>query len=79
MEELNKEVTASKDRLLAQDAAAKNAIQQLHKEMAFRMEQVTWKTFIYWTLTKKLSSCRKGVALVVSLPGKEKFSKNWNY
>ncbi|XP_009693929.1 PREDICTED: coiled-coil domain-containing protein 186 [Cariama cristata] len=43
MEELNKEVKASKDRLLSQDAAAKNAIQQLHKEMAFRMEQANKK------------------------------------
>ncbi|KFO92787.1 Uncharacterized protein C10orf118, partial [Buceros rhinoceros silvestris] len=43
MEELNKEVKASKDRLLTQDAAAKNAIQQLHKEMAFRMEQANKK------------------------------------
>lgn len=49
MEELNKEMKASKDKLLTQDAAAKNAIQQLHKEMAFRMEQVIWKTFNYWT------------------------------
>ncbi|NXG41275.1 CC186 protein, partial [Psilopogon haemacephalus] len=40
IEELHKEVKASKDKLLTQDAAAKNAIQQLHKEMAFRMEQV---------------------------------------
>ncbi|NXR25075.1 CC186 protein, partial [Cinclus mexicanus] len=39
IEELNKEVKASKDRLVTQDAAAKNTIQQLHKEMAFRMEQ----------------------------------------
>ncbi|KAM6092832.1 coiled-coil domain-containing protein 186 isoform 2-T3 [Theristicus caerulescens] len=43
MEELNKEVKASKDKLLTQDAAAKNAIQQLHKEMAFRMEQANKK------------------------------------
>ncbi|NXJ01012.1 CC186 protein, partial [Psophia crepitans] len=43
MEELNKEVRASKDKLLTQDAAAKNAIQQLHKEMAFRMEQANKK------------------------------------
>ncbi|NWS55312.1 CC186 protein, partial [Chunga burmeisteri] len=43
MEELNKEVKTSKDRLLTQDAAAKNAIQQLHKEMAFRMEQANKK------------------------------------
>lgn len=46
MEELNKEVKASKDKLLTQDAAAKNAIQQLHKEMALRMEQVIKKTII---------------------------------
>ncbi|NXD78329.1 CC186 protein, partial [Halcyon senegalensis] len=43
LEELNKEVKASKDKLLTQDAAAKNAIQQLHKEMAFRMEQANKK------------------------------------
>ncbi|XP_055658345.1 coiled-coil domain-containing protein 186 [Falco peregrinus] len=43
MEELNKDVKASKDKLLTQDAAAKNAIQQLHKEMAFRMEQANKK------------------------------------
>ncbi|XP_075613963.1 coiled-coil domain-containing protein 186 isoform X2 [Balearica regulorum gibbericeps] len=43
MEELNKEVKVSKDKLLTQDAAAKNAIQQLHKEMAFRMEQANKK------------------------------------
>ncbi|KAM9612484.1 coiled-coil domain-containing protein 186 isoform 2-T8 [Morphnus guianensis] len=43
MEELNKEVKASKDKLLTQDAAAKNAIQQLHKEMALRMEQANKK------------------------------------
>ncbi|NWX51763.1 CC186 protein, partial [Steatornis caripensis] len=43
IEELNKEVKASKDKLLTQDAAAKNAIQQLHKEMAFRMEQANKK------------------------------------
>ncbi|XP_010083201.1 PREDICTED: coiled-coil domain-containing protein 186 [Pterocles gutturalis] len=43
MEELNKEVKASKDKLLTQDTAAKNAIQQLHKEMAFRMEQANKK------------------------------------
>lgn len=45
IEELNKEVKASKDRLVAQDIAAKNAIQQLHKEMAHRMEQVL--TFLF--------------------------------
>ncbi|KFV74712.1 Uncharacterized protein C10orf118 [Dryobates pubescens] len=43
IEELNKEVKASKDKLSTQDAAAKNAIQQLHKEMAFRMEQANKK------------------------------------
>ncbi|NXA17626.1 CC186 protein, partial [Ibidorhyncha struthersii] len=43
MEELNKEMKASKDKLITQDAAAKNAIQQLHKEMAFRMEQANKK------------------------------------
>ncbi|KFQ10580.1 CC186 protein, partial [Haliaeetus albicilla] len=43
MEELNKEVKASKDKLLTQDVAAKNAIQQLHKEMALRMEQANKK------------------------------------
>lgn len=58
MEELNKEVKASKDKLLTQDAAAKNAIQQLHKEMALRMEQVIEKTVIEH-LMNKLGSCRK--------------------
>ncbi|XP_007520035.1 coiled-coil domain-containing protein 186 [Erinaceus europaeus] len=43
IEELNKEVKASKDKLLAQDIAAKNAVQQLHKEMAHRMEQANKK------------------------------------
>lgn len=43
IEELNKELKASKDRLVTQDAAAKNTIQQLHKEMAFRMEQANKK------------------------------------
>ncbi|NXR41521.1 CC186 protein, partial [Zosterops hypoxanthus] len=43
IDELNKEVKASKDRLVTQDAAAKNTIQQLHKEMAFRMEQANKK------------------------------------
>ncbi|XP_024611801.1 coiled-coil domain-containing protein 186 isoform X1 [Neophocaena asiaeorientalis asiaeorientalis] len=41
IEELNKEVQASKDKVLAQDIATKNAIQQLHKEMAHRMEQTS--------------------------------------
>eukprot|EP00069_Balaena_mysticetus_P021134 bmy_03054T0 len=43
IEELNKEVQASKDKVLAQDTATKNAIQQLHKEMAHRMEQANKK------------------------------------
>ncbi|NWI85097.1 CC186 protein, partial [Pitta sordida] len=43
IEELNKEVKATKDKLVTQDAAAKNTIQQLHKEMAFRMEQANKK------------------------------------
>ncbi|XP_054545952.1 coiled-coil domain-containing protein 186 isoform X2 [Talpa occidentalis] len=43
IDELNKEVKASKDKLIAQDNAAKNAIQQLHKEMAHRMEQANKK------------------------------------
>ena len=47
IEELNKEVQASKDKVLAQDIAAKNAIQQLHKEMAHRMEQVFFKSSLW--------------------------------
>ncbi|XP_019358402.1 PREDICTED: coiled-coil domain-containing protein 186 isoform X1 [Gavialis gangeticus] len=43
IEELNKEVKAAKDKLTTQDAAAKNAIQQLHKEMTFRMDQANKK------------------------------------
>uniref|UniRef100_A0A9L0IGC4 Coiled-coil domain containing 186 n=1 Tax=Equus asinus TaxID=9793 RepID=A0A9L0IGC4_EQUAS len=43
IEELNKEVKSSKDKLVAQDIAAKNAVQQLHKEMAQRMEQANKK------------------------------------
>lgn len=43
IEELNKEVRASKERLVSQDAAAKNAIQQLQREMAFRMDQANKK------------------------------------
>ncbi|XP_069467968.1 coiled-coil domain-containing protein 186 [Ambystoma mexicanum] len=43
IEDLGKELAASKDRFVAQDAAAKNAIQQLHKEMAFRMDQANKK------------------------------------
>ncbi|XP_063289805.1 coiled-coil domain-containing protein 186 [Pelobates fuscus] len=43
IEELNKELSNSRERLMAQDTAAKNAIQQLHKEMAFRTEQANKK------------------------------------
>lgn len=46
IEELNKEVQASKDKVVTQDIAAKNAIQQLHKEMAHRMEQVFFKSLL---------------------------------
>ncbi|XP_036919769.1 coiled-coil domain-containing protein 186 [Sturnira hondurensis] len=43
IEELNKELKASKDKLIAQDTAAKNAVQQFHKEMAHRLEQANKK------------------------------------
>ncbi|KAJ6669039.1 hypothetical protein lerEdw1_007848 [Lerista edwardsae] len=43
VEDLQKEVKAAKDKLVSQDAAAKNAIQQLHKEMAFRTDQANKK------------------------------------
>ncbi|XP_051002925.1 coiled-coil domain-containing protein 186 [Acomys russatus] len=43
IEELNKEVKASRDQLVAQDVTAKNTIQQIHKEMAQRMEQANKK------------------------------------
>ncbi|KAL1787893.1 hypothetical protein HispidOSU_010352 [Sigmodon hispidus] len=43
IEELNKEVKASQDQLVAQDVTAKNAIQQLHKEMTQRMDQANKK------------------------------------
>ncbi|XP_029466315.1 coiled-coil domain-containing protein 186 isoform X2 [Rhinatrema bivittatum] len=43
IEELHKEVKDSKEKLTSQDAAAKNAIQQMHKEMAFRMDQANKK------------------------------------
>lgn len=43
IEELNKEIKASKDQLVAQDVTAKNAIQQIHKEMAQRMDQANKK------------------------------------
>ncbi|XP_074855212.1 coiled-coil domain-containing protein 186 isoform X2 [Carettochelys insculpta] len=43
IEELKKEVKIGQDKLVTQDAAAKNTIQQLHKEMAFRMDQANKK------------------------------------
>uniref|UniRef100_A0A6J0SP37 Coiled-coil domain-containing protein 186 n=1 Tax=Pogona vitticeps TaxID=103695 RepID=A0A6J0SP37_9SAUR len=43
IEDLQKEVKAAKDKLVSQDAAAKSAIQQLHKEMAFRTDQANKK------------------------------------
>ncbi|XP_029395042.1 coiled-coil domain-containing protein 186 isoform X2 [Mus pahari] len=43
IEELNKEIKASKDQLVAQDVTAKNAVQQIHKEMAQRMDQANKK------------------------------------
>lgn len=35
-----KELKDSRDKLVHQDQAAKNAIQQLQREMAYRLEQV---------------------------------------
>uniref|UniRef100_A0A8C3RXR8 Coiled-coil domain containing 186 n=1 Tax=Chelydra serpentina TaxID=8475 RepID=A0A8C3RXR8_CHESE len=43
IEELKKDVKTAKDKLVTQDAAVKNTIQQLHKEMAFRMDQANRK------------------------------------
>uniref|UniRef100_J3S890 Uncharacterized protein C10orf118 n=1 Tax=Crotalus adamanteus TaxID=8729 RepID=J3S890_CROAD len=43
IEDLQKEAKTIKDKLVSQDAAAKNAIQQLHKEMAFRTDQANKK------------------------------------
>ncbi|XP_061491917.1 coiled-coil domain-containing protein 186 [Rhineura floridana] len=43
IEDLQKEVKVAKDKLVSQDSAAKNAIQQLHKEMAFRTDQANKK------------------------------------
>nr|XP_021486667.1 coiled-coil domain-containing protein 186 isoform X2 [Meriones unguiculatus] len=43
IEELNKEVKASREQLSAQDVTAKNTIQQIHKEVAQRMEQANKK------------------------------------
>ncbi|XP_051778409.1 coiled-coil domain-containing protein 186 [Erpetoichthys calabaricus] len=39
IEELSKDLASSKDKMISQDAAAKNAIQQLQREMAFRLDQ----------------------------------------
>ncbi|XP_075830619.1 coiled-coil domain-containing protein 186 isoform X1 [Microtus pennsylvanicus] len=43
IEELNKEIKASRDQLVAQDVTAKNTIQQIHKEMSQRMDQANKK------------------------------------
>ncbi|XP_077311107.1 coiled-coil domain-containing protein 186 [Lithobates pipiens] len=43
IEELNRELKSAKDRMVAQDTAAKNAIQQLHKELSARTEQANKK------------------------------------
>jgi chromosome segregation ATPase len=57
LEELNKEVKASKDKLVAQDTAAKNAVQQLHKEMSQRMEQEGETT----RLTKEIDKLKEDI------------------
>ncbi|XP_066549116.1 coiled-coil domain-containing protein 186 isoform X2 [Amia ocellicauda] len=43
VEELTKELKASKDKLVFQDNAAKSAIQQLQREMAYRLDQANRK------------------------------------
>ncbi|XP_055031966.2 coiled-coil domain-containing protein 186 isoform X2 [Misgurnus anguillicaudatus] len=43
VEELLKELRDSRDKLVHQDQAAKNAIQQMQKDMAYRLEQVNKK------------------------------------
>ncbi|XP_051523196.1 coiled-coil domain-containing protein 186-like isoform X2 [Myxocyprinus asiaticus] len=43
VEELLKELNDSRDRLVHQDQAAKNAIQQMQREMAYRLEQANKK------------------------------------
>ncbi|KAM4636626.1 coiled-coil domain-containing protein 186 isoform 2-T2 [Discoglossus pictus] len=43
IEDLYKELKASKDKFATTDIAAKNTIQQLHKEMAFRTDQANKK------------------------------------
>lgn len=40
VEELLKELKESRDKLIHQDQAAKTALQQMQKEMAYRLEQV---------------------------------------
>lgn len=40
MEELMKELRESRDKFIHQDQAAKSALQQMQKEMAYRLEQV---------------------------------------
>lgn len=40
MEELLKELKESRDKLIHQDQAAKSALQQMQKEMTYRLEQV---------------------------------------
>ena len=39
-EELLKELKESREKFIHQDQAAKAALQQMHKEMAYRLEQV---------------------------------------
>jgi hypothetical protein len=41
VEELLRELKESRDKLVYQDGAAKNALQQLHRETAYRLEQVS--------------------------------------
>lgn len=40
VEELMKELRESRDKFIHQDQAAKSALQQMQKEMAYRLEQV---------------------------------------
>lgn len=40
MEELLKELKESRDKVIHQDQAAKTALQQMQKEMTYRLEQV---------------------------------------
>ncbi|CAO2585920.1 Coiled-coil domain-containing protein 186 [Lemmus lemmus] len=43
VEELHKEIKASRDELVAQDVTARNTIQQIHREMSQRMDQANKK------------------------------------